>query len=484
MAGELPQLNPQEIHPSQNILDKAVTTVDHRLGQLDGFKRSLGNRFRNSAKGTLTVALALQLLTGAGCGNVKGPDISLPWAQATETAVSTPTESTSKPPETPKVIVTPETKTNTYNFNPLTASPEKRIPTELPKDIIPTEELENSYNVHIYNTSKIEFMLRRAAIDNDPVFQWLQFKDKGTLEHQKYLKERGGESDEFEKIFNEMPRRLNVFLIEGPTVHPKFFTEEIKSQMPQSLIEAIGDDIYQKEKQIRQWFIKERDKMLEIRKEVLETLERDRASGKIDQSIYEVSVKQYEELHRPYINGPTDEDVYNNLPPTVGLFAPPSLETTKLPNGETKREYTVNILIAVGGEKPKTELKTTTSGNVTLFTQRTNPTGLVSIENKHSYPSPDAFKLTNSPTYPLEADVSKVGSLGKAARHEFFHIIAGHPTTDILTYQSIVGADEALKKGDDRLYYYVFRKKGEDGKPDVILVTQNPEAESQNSKMG
>lgn len=512
MAEKIASIQPENQRGmAEFAINAGAEVTKHARSRLPAHQRGILERLLpQKAKITIAnVALAASVLVSAGCGNSGISEIRVPHIPGFEiehiskitptptfepatpqsafttpeiTATSTPSPkpadtSTPTPTETTKPQST-STMLPTKTFAPtFTPTPDKTIPTELPKDILSKEELEDKYHVRIFNTPNIEFMVRRGALDYDPIFQWLQFKDKATLEHKEPAVAPG--NDEVERRNWQAPRHLNVFLIDGPIVHPKFFSEEIKAQMNPKLLKVIEDNIRTKEQEARQNFIKNKGDMLEMQKIRLEWLEENKKSGIIDDVIFNAEKEFLAEMLRPYLNGPTDEDVYNSLTHTLGMFAQPYPQEFIKPDGTRAVELSASVFIAVGTPEQSSTGKTVVSGNRTVSFSGLGHSG-IPLRSNQSHPQPEQFTMTADEVYPLvSVDPDKTGTLGQTIRHEFWHIVAGHPQTDKLTYESIRRAAEAFRNGDDSQYYFVLKKRGQDGGPDQILITkQEPSVDS------
>ena len=238
MAETISPVRPEQLRQSPDTHLRAGLRVTERARSQTTEKQTgvLDRLLPKSAKLKLAqLALAATVLVNAGCGNISAPEIRVPQLPffGTEQTVEptkapyTPTvEATATPTAQPTKTAEPPTATPTKEPTKPptpTATPEKKIPTELPKDIISKEDLENKYGVKIFNTPDVEMMIREGAIENDPIFQWLQFKDEPTRKHREYLKESNTTDDyDVAQIFWQNPRHLNVFLVNGPVVHPKF----------------------------------------------------------------------------------------------------------------------------------------------------------------------------------------------------------------------------------------------------------------------
>ncbi len=203
-------------------------------------------------------------------------------------------------------------------------------------------------------------------------------------------------------------------------------------------------------------------------------MEEQKKKGEIDDFYFDAHTAYLDEMVRPYVEGPTDEDVYRKMSHAAGMYASGFPQEYQKPDGTKKYEMTTNIIIAVGGKEERSKTTTIKSGNRTIVSFDQSEPTVAPIKGKHSYPQPEHFTMTQHPVYPLMGiRDDDTGSVGTTTRHEFYHQASGHPFTDHMVFDSYKRAAEALKKGSDRLYYFVFKKKGKDGKPDEILVTQD-----------
>lgn len=100
---------PTRVEPTQKITDPAVKAVDSRVYRLEPLKREIANRLIASKKGVVNAALAVNLLVGAGCGNIPKAESPSPTPTIQKGESPTPlpivaatTTPEASPPQPPK----------------------------------------------------------------------------------------------------------------------------------------------------------------------------------------------------------------------------------------------------------------------------------------------------------------------------------------------------------------------------------------------
>ncbi len=294
-----------------------------------------------------------------------------------------------------------------YTAKPKTADPKL----ELPNDIVEDDVLLKDYATTIHNLDKIKFFVRQRALEEEPIFKWLnKYKGEGAS--------------------------FAIVLIDGPGVGTPYFSPEQKELFDKAHL----DKITETQIGVGQEFFenpKAREIVLDDHKRTSAQLEQLLKDKKIDKKRYDDLKRQVAEHFRPFLQTPTREDMLR-----VG--------------GEANRGMlTINsgklyLLVAVGKSEPekKNEL----------------PKSFLKEADMVPHPSQSFPSLEDYANIVMK----KIQALtpGPVVRHEFGHAdvdgrgrlirVPLETAADQNAYSRLEKAIEALMRGNDSLFYFGF----------------------------
>jgi hypothetical protein len=281
-------------------------------------------------------------------------------------------------------------------------------------DLIPRKELLEKYNIQIIDSEKVTLDFRKSA---------LEYK---------------------RKLFKNPRGTLKIVLLDGHFLHPNFLTEEQRKQLSPEELNAFYRDIEKAKNMVRSAFTdpKNVERKNQEFKNKMNDLESDYASGNITPDKYRLMQRVYEEEYRPFLKGPTDEDMLQDL---MGM-APPLNE--KNPNDpKTNRLIFLPVadppkkIIQEGDEKYEFE-------SDPLYDHAPRP--------EKSFPTTDGLGINmEEMMYPI-----KRPRLLSVTRHELEHAAGeGHPAADLNPYSDYMQAQQEVKNGNFNAYWVVFKHK-------------------------
>lgn len=281
-------------------------------------------------------------------------------------------------------------------------------------DLIPREELLEKYNIQILDSEKVTLDFRRTA-----------------LEYKK-------------KLFNNPRGTLKIVLLDGHFLHPRFLTEEQRKQLTPEELNAFYRDIEKAKNMVRSAFTDPRniERKSQEFKNKMDSLESDYASGNISTDKYHLMQRVYEEEYRPFLKGPTDEDMLQDL---MGM-APPLNE--KNPN-DPKTNRLIFLPVA---DPPKRILR---EGDEE-YEFENDPLYDHAPRTEKSFPTTEELGINlQEMMYPI-----KRPRLLSVTRHELEHAAGeGHPAADYNPYSDYMQAELEAKKGNYNGYWVVFKHK-------------------------
>lgn len=365
----------------ENILNKG-----NESDRLKSEKREVAKRL-NGGRVIPRMLAALGLIAMVGCGNVENP-VNPPPAVLVQ-------EMMDNPPDVTKPIT-------------------KKV--ELPADVVSPEELAEKYHTKIWNLPDIKLHLRQKALENESVFQ---------------------------DILTGNVESLDVVLLDGPYIHTRFMNEEQRANLPELVDEL---QLFERRERFKRekYFEAQKPKMQEVFNQRLGELEKKIRSGELKQEEFELQKDILKEGMRPFLEGPTEDDL--NATNAIGIYVR-ALRFKEATNPQDdKVVQKIYILLALKEVKME-ELK---SGNVKVYMKKN--LGGFTLNPDQSFPDPSKYHINP------KDDIYPVGgqSSGFALRHEFAHHNYGHPQADWVPLEGIKKAYQAYRDGDDSLYYFVF----------------------------
>lgn len=294
-----------------------------------------------------------------------------------------------------------------------------------PVDLISEERLKEEYHTIIHNLPDVKLSLREKVLSSELLFSELA-------------------SDPAE---NGVNKSLDIFLVDGPSVHSSFLTDEQQEALGEAIRPLLGQEQATRRRRLDYYAGNKDLKTEEYQRKLIELEER---SKKLPDNIREdykrVQFEELSETYRPFLAGPTEDDLKQ---PAEGLpedFVPIGF-FLKYNQGSIIRYY---IFVAVR-EKPPRVYQSGIVSNI-----NSKDIAARSLDSSQSYPSPDQFGILLD----INKHHGKSAPPGQVLRHEFAHFVASHhdsPSTDDVAREIIRQAFEAKKNGDNSLYYIVLQ---------------------------
>lgn len=285
-------------------------------------------------------------------------------------------------------------------------------------DLVSGEILLEKYKTRIWQLPDVELLIRTGALKHEEVFKLI-------------------ESGEVEK--------LNIILLDADRVESRYLTDEQKKAIPY-LDASVNDAAAETLEKARAHF--EDPEIIQERKDYvkyhLERIDAELKNGTITKEEAEYHKIYYNEVARPYLDGPTEEDL-KDAKAVLGLCVRNTLSTSP-------SKFDMTVIVAM--RNPEHRVKV-------IKAQRFEfpIAGAYAPNLWQSYP--DMKYATVNPEHPeYPVGVNSIGTLF-VLRHEMAHAgLIGHPAADWVPYSRLTEARAHMEKfGDDSLYYYVLKTK-------------------------
>lgn len=303
----------------------------------------------------------------------------------------------------------------------------------LPSDLISKERLKKEYHTTIYNLSDIKLSLREKVLSSELLFSELASDPEG----------------------NGVNKSLDIFLIDGPSIHSSFLTDEQKEALGETIRPLLGQEQAIRQKRLNYYAGSKDLKTEEYQRQLAELEERSKKlPANIREDYKKVQLAELDENYRPFLKGPTEDDLKQPAEGLPGDYVPIGF-FLKYKQGSTVR---YGIFIAVREKPPRVYQ----SGIVSNINSRAVEAR--SLDFSQSYPSPDQFGILVD----INKHNGKSAPPGQVIRHEFAHFVASHndsPNTDEVARDIVKQAFEAKQNGNDSLYYIVLQT------PQEVIIT-------------
>ena len=418
------QLAPKELPSSpenklQAYIDRASKIVADRYETVALPIKEVSLKLLKRRRLPLTL-LAAFIIASSGCANSE-ESIQMPVFEAAAAA------STPNPPEP---TATPS------------ATDKLKYKDRLPADIVSEKELWEKYHTKIWNTDKVKLHLRRAALENEPIFEDLQ-KEITPI----YLMGLLPSWNPVTLKLEDRPplplySQLDVVLIPGRLVRSINMSSEQKQSLPE-LYNFLRNDENKAWETAKREITQRGPLLVQEFKRSIENADADYRAGKMSKENYDSHVRIVNERSSAY-TGDLSKYNFDSYYNQYG-FMP-------------KYKTAAGMYIGGMGERAEFDEK----GNAVAMRQRyyipvaVPESGLdasLDPENSSFY-DPATFRMDNDPEYPLIVPANVTTSI--AIRHEFAHHATDHPYTDYVNLENYTRAYDKFLAGDDSLFYFVF----------------------------
>lgn len=299
---------------------------------------------------------------------------------------------------------------------------------EAPTDFITSEELGEVFHTKILNIEGSNFVrlrIRREAENESP------------------FKELKNGNDE-----------LIIFLMDGPTINPAYFTQEQRDLYPK-VVTWMGSVIERQKQEELERIDEDRDVLMSYYNEQKSSLDNKVSQELITQDQYKVQRAKLDYDYRVVLGNYTDDDFVMNIKGMTAYADYKDFIDGKMV--DVRRSY---VFLPMRNF-PKVVFE---SGGIT---DERDPGARYNVqpEPRMSYPIPEQYsKYLLHSEYPMGAQ-----DVGFALRHELAHVAGvDHPYADWGPNVEIIQASMLREKtGDDSKYYLVFET------PEGMMITHS-----------
>lgn len=283
-------------------------------------------------------------------------------------------------------------------------------------DLIPRDELWERYKIKVLDSPDVTFDFRKTAIGREHLF--------------KSQEKRNG--------------AVKIVLVNGHYIHPDFLTEEQRKELTPAELTALSRDVEKAKAMVRSAFTSEKvvKQKAEEYMQKVKLLDETLSHGIMTQDRHDLLLQVYNEEYRPYLKGPSDEDLLQDL---TGM-APPI-------NDKNPNDPEATRLIFLPVKDPPVKIFKAGTEEIKI---EPDPYFLRSPRPENSLTDPDDLDVDfKGELYPIRKP-----TLNTVARHEIKHAAGmGHPAADFEPYNDLVIAKNEARKGNYQGYWGVWRHK-------------------------